>query len=83
MRFLAMVEVCPFKGHPLIAVVKITLTKDDGLGYAPYILYLNKNIVFKGSSKQLGDWFAHEETSNEKYQFDGMRSDCARYRVSH
>ena len=48
-------------------VVKIILTKEYRQGYAPYILYSNRNIVFKGSSKQLGDWFAHEETLQKKF----------------
>lgn len=54
-------------------MVKITLTQDDRQGLAPVILYLIRSMVFAGNSKRLDDWFDHQETSIEKYQYDGMR----------
>jgi hypothetical protein len=30
-------------------------------------------MVFAGNPKRLDDWFDHQETSIEKYQYDGMR----------
>ena len=54
-------------------MVQITVTQDDRQGLAPVILYLNRSMVFAGNAKQLDDWLDHQETSIEKYQYDGMR----------